>query len=136
MTESISYFTCVNSQQITAILHTRIYLLFHLRQFATKCDFNLLIKNIKRCLPRYRILSPISTGVNSPATLALISLIIVLVYFAYTHSSFFNAASKASVNSKFLTIIAISSRSSATALIVSISSPRSSTCFNKRSSFV
>ena len=70
--------------------HSRILLLFHHGQFRTNyCNTTLLnqlhyisvntrsiphiqsvinlFRNIKRCLPRYRILSPISTGVNSPA---------------------------------------------------------------------
>ena len=66
VTESLSYFNVVNSTQITAILSTRIALLFQRGQFHTKCYINLSY-NIKRCLPRYRILSPISPGVNSPA---------------------------------------------------------------------
>ena len=65
--ESLSYFTVVNSTQSVAILNTRISLLFHRGQFHTKCYINLFIKNIKRCLPRYRILSLISSNVNSPA---------------------------------------------------------------------
>ena len=44
MTESLSYFNVVNSTQITAMLHTRIALLFQRGQFHTKCAIISFIK--------------------------------------------------------------------------------------------
>ena len=48
MTESFSYSTMVNSTQITAMLHTRIVLLFHRGQFHTKCAVISFIKCYER----------------------------------------------------------------------------------------
>ena len=44
MTESLSYFNVVNSTQITAMLRTRIALLFQRGQFHTKCAVVSFIK--------------------------------------------------------------------------------------------